>query len=511
MTALCLVALFAAEIDGRLIHAVTKKPIPRTNVQVIDADDSRRIADATTDAEGTFHFEGLPAGRFKLATQHPRFVAYSFNGVLDVKADSKLPGLTLKLTPSSSIAGRVTDSDGDPIESAIVQVCRPAHFFTEERWLPSTAGRTDDRGVFRISGLPPGPYLILAQKPDSPYRQTYYPNTASAAEAQPLRVRLGEDLENLALTLPLRSKGVIRGVFRGAERAWIQAEPPPSEHRVPYQREVSKLLHPETGAFEFRGLAPGRYRFQVMTGGPNMAARLLATGEAEFTGEDIENIALAPVALGSLAGKVVYDGERHAVPQVRLMSPDFTRGNNISPARPSAADGAFEFTNASPGQYKVGVQFGKRSAYVKSVRQGDREMLGKLIEVGANANDPLTIVVSSKVAALKGMVERADPSAPPGVIVVEPLSRPVEADTFFGSRAALPQVDQNGAYEVSNLAPGKYRVFAFESINPFDAYNAAILKRLASQAAEVDLRESETRELNLKQITIAQLEEAQSQ
>jgi hypothetical protein len=511
VTSFLLTALLAAQIDGKLIHAVTKKPVPRANVQVIDAADGRRIADATADAEGVFHFEGLPAGRFKLATQHPRFVAYSLSGVLELKADSQLPGLTLKLTPSSAITGRVIDSDGDPIEGAIVQVCRPAHFFTEERWLPSTAGRTDDRGVFRISGLPPGPYLILAQKPDSPYRQTYYPNTASAAEAQPLRVRLGEDLENVTLAMPNASKGVIRGVFRSPDRAWIRAETPASERRVPFQREDSKLIHPETGAFEFRALPPGRYSFHVMTGGRDTPTKILATGDAEFTGEDIENLALTPVASGSLAGKVVYDGERHAVPQVRLMSPDFTRGNNISPAKPSAADGAFEFINALPGQYKIGVQLGKQSAYVKSVRQGGREMLGKLIEVGANANDPLTVIVSSKVATLKGIVERADPSAAPGAIVVEPLSRPVEADSFFGSRAALPQVDQNGAYEVSNLAPGKYRVFAFEAINPFDAYNAAVLKRLASQATEVDLRENETRELNLKQITVAQLEEAQSQ
>jgi hypothetical protein len=510
MTALCLVALFAtqlaADIDGKLIHSVTKKPIPRASVQVIDAADGRRIADATADAEGAFHFAGLPAGRVRVTSQHPRFVRYEFHGVLDLAADTILTNLTLKLTPSSAITGRVTDADGDPIENAVVQIYRASHFGKEERWMPFGGGRSDDRGVYRISGVQPGRYLVSAQKEESPYRMTFYPNTGYAAEARAIRVRVGEDVDNLNFVLPAKKTGVIRGVFPGEDRAWIVVEVPASENRIPFQQNQQISLNRETRAFEIRGLLPGRHAIKVMGGGPGLPPKILATAEVEFAGQDIEGLTFEPATFGTLTGKIVYEGENRTPRRIQLIHDRFASGNYQSPAKPSGDGGAFELENILPRRYAVRVDLGEQQAYVKSLRQGDREIPDRNIEVRAGANEPLTVVVSSKVSTLRGTVERVDPSAPPGVVVLEPLQPSLEPEMLSGQRP--PQVNQYGAYEVSKLAPGKYRVFAFEAVQFGDAYNRALLKRLAAHATEITLGEGESRELNLKQITAAQVEEA---
>lgn len=500
-------AQFAAQIDGKLIHSITKKPIPRASVQIYDAEGNRAIADTMSDAEGAFHFADLPPGRVKVTTRHPRFAVPAFPGVLELKSDTKIEGLTLKLRPASAINGRIVDTDGDPLQNVDISLSRSTHYFTQEYWLPSYGARTDDRGVFRISGLPPGEYLLSCQKQESTHRMTYYPNVGSAADAKPIRVRLGEDVNDLVVAMPLQKSGVIRGTFPTQQRTWIMAELPPSERRAPYQQNYSFPISPETGAFEIRGLQPGEYRFLAVTSGAGQASRIIASAELAFTGQDVENFVLQPATHASISGKVIYEGADRPSARIFLIYPEFGRNSFMPAVTPAAADGAFTIPNILPDRYRLVVDLGKNKAFVKSIRQGEREMLGQTFDITATAQDPITIVISSKVASLSGKVNRADSSAPPGVIVVEALDRKPDIGIVFGGRTALPQINQEGAFTVPNLAAGKYRVYAFESIDPNDAYNSLVLKSLASLATEITLAEGETRELNLKQITGSQLEE----
>jgi hypothetical protein len=511
MTAFCLAAFLisqhAAQIDGKLIHSVTKKPVPRASVQIYDPDGNRTIADTMSNAEGAFHFADLPAGRVKLTARHPRFAAPAFNGVFDLKPETKIEGLTLKLAPSSAINGRIVDIDGDPLQNVDVSLYRAAHYFTQEYWLPTYGARTDDRGVFRISGLPPGEFLVACQKQESTHRLTYYPNVGSAADAKPVRVRLGEDINDLIIAMPLEAKGVIRGNFSTQQRAWVMAEVPVSERRVPYQRDYSFPINQQTGAFEIRGLQPGEYRFLVVSSVPGQQAKILATANLAYTGQDVENLAFEPATHTSLSGKVIYEGASRPSARLVFTYPDFGRNSFLPSVTPSATDGTFTMPNIIPDRYRLVVDLGKSKAFVKSIRQGDREMLGQNFDITASAQDPITVVISSKVATLSGKVDRTDLSAPPGVIVLEALDRKPEMGIVFGGRTPLPQVNQDGAFEIPNLAAGKYRVYAFESIDNNHAYNSALLKSLSPFATEISLAEGEARELNLKQITAAQVEE----
>ncbi len=508
MQVLILATLLAAQIDGHLIHALTNKPIPRANVQVLDPADGRRVAETTSNAEGAFHFENLPTGRYKLTTQQSRFVPYAFNGILDLQADTKIEALTLKLTPASALNGRVVDSDGDPLQNAQIMIYRATPFFGEEYWLPMGGGISDDRGVFRVAGIAPGRYLLAAKKQDSAFRTTYYPNASVAADAQPLQVRIGEDWNDLLLTLPLLKAGVIRGTFPTPIRAWIIPEPPPEQRRIPFQRDDSFPIHPQSGAFEISGLSPGNHRFHVFSSGAGQPSRIIATGEASLTGQDIENFTFQPVTHATLGGKLSYEGPTRPTARIVLTYPEFGRNTFLPPVTPNAADGVFTIENIHPGRYRLLVDLGKSKAFVKSIRQGDREILGQPIDVTASAQDPLHIIISSKVATLSGKVELSDPSIPPGVILMEPLDRKPEITATIGSRFPLPPINQHGAYEVPNLAPGRYRVYALEAIHPNDAYDPNLLKHLAPLAIQITLAEGETKQLNLKQIPAAQVQAA---
>jgi len=101
----------------------------------------------------------------------------------------------LKLTPTGALTGRVLDVDGSPMEGLLVR----AESSTRNQF----PARTDDGGMFRIGGLPPGKYRVIAQPESLPlppeirtdgtaevhYSATYYPNALSAKEASRVEVR----------------------------------------------------------------------------------------------------------------------------------------------------------------------------------------------------------------------------------------------------------------------------------------------------------------------------------
>src|SRR5260221_7279912 len=90
----------------------------------------------------------------------------------------------------AAIAGRVTDSFGDPAVNVIVTVESPG-----ENGATRGAGiaETDDRGEYRIGRLPAGRYVVSVFRMDAivnnpigsrePQR-TYYPGARSAADAE---------------------------------------------------------------------------------------------------------------------------------------------------------------------------------------------------------------------------------------------------------------------------------------------------------------------------------------
>ena len=142
----------------------------------------------------------------------------------------------LALVRGGVIAGRVTDDVGEPVARVTVRALRIVGAGGGPTSLePSSEERTDDLGLFRVFGLPPGVSLVGAfadammfgdAPPDEHvgYAPTYYPGTPSRAEAQRIRVTAGSEAPavNLALVLlALPGCAVIGGVFKAG--AWVGA------------------------------------------------------------------------------------------------------------------------------------------------------------------------------------------------------------------------------------------------------------------------------------------------
>src|SRR5215510_11739062 len=121
------------------------------------------VARATTDKEGAFQMSNLPAGRYYLVPLAPAYFAPSEDRMIasgkpvTLMNGESLEGIELKLIPGGVITGRITTAGGYPvigryirlilIDSRVPQLGRAAS-------LRENKFRTDDRGVYRVYGLP---------------------------------------------------------------------------------------------------------------------------------------------------------------------------------------------------------------------------------------------------------------------------------------------------------------------------------------------------------------------
>ncbi len=131
----------------------------------IEGDEFTNIRTVTTDRDGAFEFDYLKPGDYLLRAGHYDSTskpAPRAPGELQVTlaAGESQQGLRLLLgDEGQSISGRVTDGDGRPFQHAVVFVWgRPG--------MPSLAyAHSDEDGFYRVSGLPPGEYIMAAQAP----------------------------------------------------------------------------------------------------------------------------------------------------------------------------------------------------------------------------------------------------------------------------------------------------------------------------------------------------------
>jgi hypothetical protein len=136
-----------------------------------------------TDDDGKFQFSNLSSGVFTVFVRVPTHYTDSPDGQpIYVRAGDSIK---IRMIKGGIVTGKVTGPSGEPLIAAPV---KPTRIRDQEGSLtkgggPSREFLTDDRGIYRIYGLPPGSYVVSVgggrnygqQKPYDLNAPTYFP------------------------------------------------------------------------------------------------------------------------------------------------------------------------------------------------------------------------------------------------------------------------------------------------------------------------------------------------
>ena len=532
---------------GSVVDSVSGQPVPHALVRLA-APSPRAML---TDSQGKFQFENLPAGSVILEAEKPDYLSRDSMGPhvslpvsLQLTADS--PPATLKLTPESIIFGQVTDERGEPLEGFNVAVWfRTFNTGTSgngEVGLTSTfSAHTDDEGKFRIAKLSPGDYILLVNPPQgaaqklpakssvpSGYAPFIYSRANDLFSATPIKLLPGKSQQvNFSLKREpfVRLSGTVSGYNpgdqvsltlrgAGAQDPHIVFDPadgsfhtdwiPPGPYTLLAQATANPLVNgiaaPEASAPSSRS-AVVLQMVQTVDPSPHSFASQQINAVSSVSGLRLVLQPTVNVPLIVHGVSSSNSSERPALfPRFFALIPKYPGASNPEflpgwedPERTnSSGDLPMMFAGIPPGTYEleVGTLF-NASFYVESASSGSVDLLRENLVISGSI-PPIDVVLRDDPATLSGTVFSGGVPVS-AVVVLTPDNH--RKPTVFGS-------GPNGAYRISALAPGSYRVFAVvPGVNP-DYLDPAFQQKISSKIQEITLSSKQSASLNLELATV---------
>ena len=156
------VAAAQARVEGRVM-STNGEPVRKATVRLGGGQPTVTYVEVSG-ADGRFVFENVAPARYLVTAQKAGYAPLASGtvpGFVLAGGESKRD-VEIRLTPNSVVTGVVTDFDGDPVSNVQIQLMRRAYTQGRMRLQAASAGSTDDRGRFRVTGVAPGRYYVLA-------------------------------------------------------------------------------------------------------------------------------------------------------------------------------------------------------------------------------------------------------------------------------------------------------------------------------------------------------------
>jgi hypothetical protein len=470
-----------------------------------------------TDRDGRFTFKTAPHMRATLQVRKPEFfdeIQLRGDGAKQtVTIGPEMAPVILKLSPAGEIGGHVVDLNGDPLDQIPILI-RQFRVVDGRKQTSVMSTKTDDNGEFAIAGLMPGSFVISAgpywneaeaqAKPGAKvevYPRVYYADADEPSSATAVQLAPGQHVEldfriNLTPTLP------VSGLVVGGRPGPVEAK---LEFVNAWDDEIS--LPPQMnaqGQFEAHVIPGGSCRIKAYS--RNLAGRSLYSENLISLATPVAGLHLTPVLPPDIPVNIRMETTRPVPLSRPTTATDAanrfrTRTFSSVPALPvqvslrlrdtlprrasshrldqDRVSGLAALHDVEPGEYWVDVSAREPSWYIRSVECGGTNLLQEMLTVGSSGIQPIEIVVRDDSAALSGTVAGSEGEAYVTVVIAS------EGTPFHPQTAHLRE---DGTFEIQGLAPGDYKVFAFDDTYGLEYKNPEILHNYDAQAASITLQ-----------------------
>lgn len=482
-----------SSVSGRVtIHgkgapgiAVTARSQANSEMPVIASQPMKAI----TDADGNYRLTAIPPGNYQIFPIAPAYVPTDLmtsggRKVLLLGENEDVQGIDFSLQPGGVITGRVSDAEGRPLIEERITLTTEGDPNTRGRTVPgSERGLTDDRGIYRLYGIPAGRYKISAGiAEDDPYfepragrvayKRTYYGDTTEFDNAKVIEVVEGGELKNIDIAL-----GRSLPTFSASGRVLdSESGKPVMGLRFMLQRIVEKgtgapmapslSTSNSQGEFRIENIPPGKY---TVIASPDRESELRTDAVAfEIIDQDVSGLLVKTFKGLSLTGNIVVEGTTDKnilskIAQMRLhvYSRDEATRSGWGREAVVSPDGTFRVTGLAPGtlNFYLGQGFGEVQSFfiLRIERDGVVQPRGLQLKTGDNLFG-VTLVLAYGTASIRGEVKLENGSLPPdGRVTVWTTKANQASEPGFNSR---PQtVDVRNHFLIEGLAAGTYDLY----------------------------------------------------
>jgi hypothetical protein len=482
LLALAASALPAATIRGVVLENMTGRPLARTRVALAPVPGSPGPTLAVrANLNGSFEFSALPAGEYLVSAAREGFAPVEYGqkefrsaGQPVVLEEGALASLEIRMKRFGAIAGTVLDENDVGIPDTKVVAYRDTR-------PPQLVGHAaaDDRGVYRISGLAPGRYLVRSaakQFEDGGYAPTFSKQSGTVEEAQPVEARLDELTDDANVrVLPGALLSLSGSIF----------VTPSQTVTVTLASDMGRETAVTSSEFRFDNLAPGQYELFAETGSRSGIWGAYTQLVLEHDRTDFR-LALTPGQ-----DTLFYVRDDSSKPVTTATAKVLARRKDLAGEGPVqtlriASNRAF----LGPGHWEL-MMAPMPDHYVSGFAGPANERSERTrvdgwneITVGGGYTG-VVFTLASDPGSLHGTVTQGQDAAAGAMVFLEPWDA---GQRKRAGEVRTARTDVRGRYQFRGLAPGDYRVMAtFEYQMPEEAEMDRAEARVVKAEAGTDL------------------------
>ena len=494
-----------AIVEGTVINIQNSRTIPRATVTLLR---SRQHGKSTrADGNGHFIFKNVEPGIYRLTAARQGFFSDArkreYQPMFEVASGDHVKNMPVRLMPAAIMNGEVVDEFNDPVQNVEIRLLSTRMQLGQMVLAPAGKAVTDDRGQYRIAGLHPGKYYLVAEykhgnpvadavrtqtaeqiaaatssasrsrrgqdvepvfqpdvaDPAFTYPPLFYPSTGDFQQAQAIALNAGDEVAAnfLLISAPVVS---IRGRVSNGMTGEPAGNAAVSAYWTTYMEGDGLPAHvvPEDGRFEIRGVAPGMYtlRASVTADGQNYTGELTV----EVGNEGAQNVQISVLPDFAATGHVSVAGlPRNPLGRVVI---EFAGEGLMPRVRASAVNPEFKFdAQLRPDRrYHAIVRNLPENYYLKYLSLSGHEVTPDNVVVSGKRGD-IELVLSPAGAHIEGYLFDTQGQPTRGSILLVPdVPEPGPPDLFRRTSA-----DSKGKFTLRGIAPGSYRLLAMESVN----------------------------------------------
>jgi len=500
---------------------------------------------ATTDSQGRYLIKDVEPGSYRVTFASNGYVKqeygqHSFSGQgapVAVTAGKSVKDIDMSMTQAGNLSGHIRDTSGVPAAGVPIQLLRASYSASGQKSFQSiSTDKTDDRGEYRLYWLSPGRYYVNAgtspgptnrpvlfgggaaspnQMPGESFTYTYYPGVTSTSQAVAIDIGAGAEVGGIDFAVQrqqlLNVRGKVVDTRTGASPAAVNISLAYQAFEGGGSFSSANNYNASTGTFELVNLIPGSYAINATVqdntvNDPASRARLSSASLAidVFNG-DLENVVLNLVPGFPLAGRFRVEGKQlppNSNPRLQMRSSqngvitNTVGGSSLVSPVPDA-DGNFRFDGVHPGEFRVALTNMLPEYHLKEVRLNGVDVLNQPMQFPGVDNAFLDVVISSGAIQVEGTTTDAKSMPEPGVsVVLIPDQHRDRADLY-----KFTTTDATGKYLLRGIAPGDYKLFAWDSMDPYAWFDPEIQLRNANKGTSIHVVESANQNVDLKVIT----------
>lgn len=557
-----------AAIVGRVLTADSGRPVKRARVSATGAGRGNRSA--VTDDQGRYQITDLAAGSYTVTASKTGFVDTVYGQRRPLQPGTPLTlaegqaatNVDLRLIRGGVITGRVGDEDGEPLARALVTIQRYQYVRGERQLTPAGGDQTDDRGQYRVFGLPPGEYYVSAStaglgellgrglqqlaaglgavgggpggrgggrgflapfgptdQPESTgYAPTYYPGVVSSTEAGKVTLGPGQEAAGIDFQIQLVSLATVRGIVTGAQdvATVMLVGQDAGGGFGPLGSQTFNGRATADGSFSILNVPPGRYTAIARAGGRSGDPRT-AMQPIVVNGQNIEGLTLVLQPGSTLSGNILVESSGapspsdYSVFRVDVIDADpLPGGGGRGGGRggPFGADnrveknGSFAVTGIQPGRHYVRVAGGGTQNggqwTLKSVLVGGTDAADVPFEIKPGQNLDNVTVVLTDRSTELTGTVRDARNAGSGGVTVIAFATEPQYWRAQSRRISTSRTGDTGAYRIRGLPAGDYYVVAVDDVEQGEWFDPAYLDGVKDKATRVTLQDGDKKSVDVR-------------